>query len=89
MITLTKFPAGFSDAPHIHPEATVMGYVLSGEMELPDGTRVSFPPHVFNCRPKGMLDMGYKVTKETILLAFWGGPRTKIAVDVPQDTLAS
>jgi hypothetical protein len=86
MITLTKFPIGLSDAPHIHPEATVMGYVLSGEMERPDGTIVSFPPHVFNCRPKGMLDMGYKITKETILLAFWDGPRTKIDIQMDNET---
>jgi hypothetical protein len=86
MITLTKLPVGLSDAPHIHPEATVMGYVLSGEAELPDGRIISYPPHAFNCRPKGTLDMGYKIIKETILLAFWDGPRTKIDVDVPQDT---
>jgi hypothetical protein len=86
MVTLCKLPVGLSDAPHIHPEATVMGYVLSGEAELPDGRRISWPPHSFNCRPKGMLDMGYKITKETILLAIWDGPRTKIDVDVPQDT---
>ena len=86
MITLTKFPIGLSDAPHIHPEATVMGYVLSGEIELPDGTIVSFPPHGFNCRPKGMLDMGYKITKETIILAFWDGPRTKIDIQMHNET---
>jgi hypothetical protein len=85
MVTLCKFPVGLSDAPHIHPEATVMGYVLSGEVERPDGTIVKWPPHSFNCRPKGELDMGYKFTKETILLAIWDGPRTKIDVDDPQD----
>ena len=86
MVTLCKFPVGLSDAPHIHHEATVMGYVLSGEAELPDGRTISWPPHTFNCRPKGTLDMGYKFTKETILLAIWDGPRTKIDVDAPQGT---
>jgi hypothetical protein len=45
MITVTKFPVGLSDAPHIHPDANVMGYVLSGEAENPDGTIVKWPPH--------------------------------------------
>jgi DNA-binding PadR family transcriptional regulator len=82
---IMKFPPGLSDAPHIHPDANVMGYVLSGEAERPDGSREQLTGY-FNFRPKGTLDHGYKFSHETIIIGYWDGPRTKIDVDVPQDT---
>ncbi|MHA1939077.1 MAG: hypothetical protein ACXACD_07330 [Candidatus Thorarchaeota archaeon] len=85
MFTVMRFPPGLSDAPHIHPEANVMAYIISGETERPDGSRVQLSGN-FNFRPKGTLDPGYNITHETILIAYWDGPRTKIDVDVPQET---
>lgn len=84
MIVINKIPTGLTDSPHIHPDSNVMAYIFSGEQELPDGTRFSVDG-IFNCRPKGELDPGYKISKETTIIAFWDGPRTRIEIDVTHD----
>lgn len=82
---LGKAPIGLTDTPHIHPEANMLSYCLSGEIELPNGTISKMAGHS-GYQPKGTLDVGYKIVKEALILVYWDGPRTKIEVDVPQDT---
>ena len=79
---LLKIPGdGIHEAAHAHPDADQWTYCLYGEFETPDGTRVP-AEGLFLFVPKGEKHSGTtKVTKETIGLMFWNGPRRRIIME--------
>ncbi len=81
MYLLGKAPIGLTDTPHIHPEANMLSYILSGELELPNGTIRKLAGRS-GFQPKGTLDLGYKIVKEALILVHWDGPRTKKEVQL-------
>jgi len=81
MFLLGKAPIGLSDTPHTHPEANMLSYLLSGELELPNGNIRKLAGRS-GFQPKGTLDVGYKFVKEALLLVYWDGPRTKVEVQL-------
>jgi 2,4'-dihydroxyacetophenone dioxygenase len=75
MMALVKFPVGVADKIHAHPEANQFVYILSGEIERDDGSRVPVEG-MFGHFPKGEKHGATKITKETIILFYWDGPPT-------------
>jgi len=75
-IALLKFPVGVEGEGHVHPEANQYNYGLSGEVERPDGSRVSIEGKL-NIVPKGERHGNANFTKESISLFFWDGPPTR------------
>jgi len=79
LVVLQKFPLGFIESMHYHPDCNQWGLGLTGEVELPDGTRMSMEG-IFCYFPSGKKHMQPKVTKETLAFCYFDGPRTKISV---------
>jgi 2,4'-dihydroxyacetophenone dioxygenase len=75
MMALLKFPVGVADKIHSHPEANQFCYGLSGEIEGPDGEKLSFEG-ILALFPKGEKHGATNVTKESIMLFYWDGPPT-------------
>lgn len=79
---ILRIPKGvyIEQSPHIHPHANQFTFMLSGEMEYPDGTHISFPEDVydFNYCPKnekhGAIPEGTKVLEDIIYIHYWDGP---------------
>ncbi len=74
-------PQGFSEPVHYHPHANKWLYGLYGEFEMQDGTRQSVEGLVVYV-PKGEIHGSPKITKETMSLSFFDGPRTKIPITI-------
>jgi quercetin dioxygenase-like cupin family protein len=79
MLVLHKGGPGLTEPVHYHPYANKWFYCLYGEWELPDGTRQSTEGLVLYV-PKGEAHGTPKITKETMTLSFFDGPRTKVPV---------
>ena len=71
-MALVKFPVGVADEVHRHSEANQLVYGLTGEVEMPDGDRMSLEG-VFTYTPKGENRGATKFTKKSILLFYWDG----------------
>ena len=76
---LLKVPPGIMEPVHYHKNANKWALGLSGESELPDGTRMSIEG-IYAFVPKGTPHVHPRVTKETIILCFFDGPREKTVV---------
>ena len=87
MFVLLKVPKGEGalELPHRHPQANQMGFILSGELELPNGTRRTFGDGRYNFRyspqalqhgPKKGATM--KLTQDVVVLQYFDGPVTKL-----------
>jgi hypothetical protein len=82
---LIKFPqGGVWEFPHVHPEANQVNFGLSGEIELPDGRRMSIGEGKYSFRyfPKGQKhgpEKDWKVVKDAIALQYLDGPPTKVS----------
>ena len=83
IFTIMRIPKGDytkEQVPHNHPHANQFRFNISGEMELPDGTHLSFSEndYGFNYCPKkekhGAAPKGIKVLKDWIFLHYWDGP---------------
>lgn len=81
-IILLKSPADPrpADVLHIHPSANQWSYGLEGEAVTPDGTRWLFKDTV-GFIPKGTPHGGDVITKASLALVFWDGPRTYTVID--------
>jgi hypothetical protein len=79
IMALLKHPPGLYAVPHIHPEANQWYYVIYGEIERPDGSKRSSTGY-FGFLPKGALEVGGILSKETLVIIFWDGPRSQIDV---------
>ena len=79
VLVLQKAQPGITEARHYHPDANQWGLCLSGECELPNGARIP-TEFLFGYIPKGAVHMYPKITKESISLVYYDGPRTKIEV---------
>ena len=64
-----------ADALHVHPDANQWSYGLEGEAVTPDGSRWLFKDNV-GYIPKGTPHGGDVITKTSLCLVFWDGPRT-------------
>ena len=79
---ILKVPKGFSieQPPHSHPNANQFTFRLSGEIEFPDGTHISYPEDTygFSYCPKnekhGGTPKGTKILKDLIYIHYWDGP---------------
>jgi hypothetical protein len=78
-LTIYKVPPGLAEPLHCHPETNMSGYFLTGEGELPDGTRISLEG-IAGYAVKGESHMWPKITKETLVLCFNDGPHSKMKV---------
>jgi hypothetical protein len=76
---LMKYPPGIAEALHYHEHANKWGFHLAGETELPDGTRIA-TEGIYGFVPKGTPHIQLKVTKETLILCYFDGPRDKTIV---------
>jgi hypothetical protein len=81
-IILLKSPADPrpADVLHVHPSANQWSYGLEGEAVTPDGTRWLFKDNV-DFVPKGTPHGGDVITKASLALVFWAGPRTYSIID--------
>lgn len=79
ILVLQRAQPGIAEAKHYHPDANQWGLCLSGECELPDGSRIP-TEFLFGYIPKGEVHMYPKITKESISLVYYDGHRTKIPV---------
>ena len=79
---ILKAPEGVyvEQYPHCHPNSNQFTFRLSGEMELPDGTRISLQEdeYDFSYCPKneehGTVPKGTKVLKDIVYIQYWDGP---------------
>jgi hypothetical protein len=68
------------ESPHGHPHANQLTMVLSGDVEYPDGTRISAAEgnYVFAFHGKnekhGAMSKGTKVLNDLVYLHYWDGP---------------
>jgi hypothetical protein len=69
---LVKFPPGVSDRLHSHPKANQHGLLISGELEMPDGTLR--PANATFTFEKGEPHGRTNFTEETLILFYWDGP---------------
>ena len=69
-----------TDPLHVHPHANQWSYGLEGEAMTPDGTRWLFKDNV-GFLPKGTPHGGDVITKASLCLVFWDGPRTYTIID--------
>jgi hypothetical protein len=87
MMVLLKVPKGsVHELPHKHPHASQWAFGLSGEMQEPDGTRISVAEHghFFGHTPKGEVHGGDPRTKyltDIIGLLYWDGARDVMNVE--------
>ncbi|MCW4041254.1 MAG: hypothetical protein NWE83_10955 [Candidatus Bathyarchaeota archaeon] len=79
IMSLLKVPLGLWGEPHIFPYANQWYYGLEGESENPNGKKTS-AKGIFGFLPKGALEIGSIISKETLLIIFWDGPRTQIKI---------
>jgi hypothetical protein len=79
ILVLLKAQPGIIEPLHYHPQANKWAYFLSGEIELPDGTPMPVSG-LCGFIPKGELHTSPKVRKESIVLCYFDGPRTKVPV---------
>ena len=79
MAVLQWFPVGLIETPHYHPDGNHFIYGISGEVETPAGTIESMAG-TYRYVPKGTVDIGVKIVKEGLCIAYWDGPRTKVTV---------
>jgi hypothetical protein len=77
VLVLQKAQPGIAEAKHYHPDANQWAVVLSGECELPNGLRIP-TESLFGYIPKGVPHIYPKITKESVSLVFYDGPRTKV-----------
>jgi oxalate decarboxylase/phosphoglucose isomerase-like protein (cupin superfamily) len=84
MLVLHKGGPGLCEPVHYHPHANKWFYCLYGEWELADGTRESTEGLVLYV-PKGEIHGTPKITKETMTLSFFDGPRTKVPITAKDD----
>ena len=69
-----------SQTPHTHPYAGQFTFRLSGEMEFPDGTKLTFSEgnYGFGYTPKNEehagAPSGIKVNEDFVYLHYWDGP---------------
>ena len=71
---LVKFPPGIGDKRHTHPKANQPTYGISGEVEMPDGTRIELKGQAATLMRKGEEHGRTPFTKETVILFYWDGP---------------
>jgi hypothetical protein len=81
---LLKIPlGGASELAHVHPEANQWNFMVSGEAERPDGTKMtaSEDNYLFWYIPKGQkhAQQPLRTVKEIIRLQYFDGPSTKIS----------
>lgn len=76
---LLKVPPGIMEPVHYHKHANKWALGLSGESELPDGTRISIEG-IYGFIPRGTPHVHPRVTKETLILCYFDGPREKTIV---------
>jgi hypothetical protein len=79
IMVLMKLPPGLYAFPHIHPQANQWAYGLEGEGEHPNGKKESLKG-IFTFLPKGALELGSIISKETLAIIYWDGPRSQIDV---------
>jgi hypothetical protein len=79
LMVLSKSPVGIPEPIHIHPHANEWCLGLAGELETVDGQRLVMD-NTFSFVPKGVRSGVCRVTKELLILIYWDGPITKIAV---------
>jgi hypothetical protein len=81
---LLKAPVGGRpENPHVHPDANQYGLMISGEIELADGTKMTAGEdnYMFGFNPKGKEHAywkGAKLNKECLFLMYYDGPSTKV-----------
>lgn len=76
VMMLTKTPVGIVTQVHYHPNANQWNIGYYGEIETKEGTRQNLEGTIAFV-PKGELHGTGKVVKETLLLVYFDGPRTK------------
>jgi hypothetical protein len=82
--TLLKAPRGIMqrDQAHVHPSAKEWAIIFAGEMELPDGTKMTASADNlhFGFFRKGETHSGSenKVNKEVMWVRYLDGPPTKV-----------
>jgi hypothetical protein len=79
MAVLQRVPEGLVETPHYHPDGNHFIYAISGAIETPSGN-IENIAGTYRYVPKGTTDIGVKVVKELICIAYWDGPRTKVNV---------
>jgi hypothetical protein len=79
MVVLQRVPIGLVETPHYHPDGNHFIYAISGAIETPSGD-IEDIAGTYRYVPKGTIDIGVKVVKELICIAYWDGPRTKVNV---------
>jgi quercetin dioxygenase-like cupin family protein len=85
---LIKIPVGIDhELRHIHPEASHWSFIVSGEAELANGTKMtaSEDNYLFMYNPKGEEHglKGIKYTKEFVVLQYFDGPPTRVSRAYP------
>jgi hypothetical protein len=83
---LVKFPLGsVHELPHTHPQASHWMFILSGAIERPDGTQVTWSENNYSLshRPQGIQHgpakgSQMKITQDTIVLMYFDGPHTRV-----------
>jgi DNA-binding PadR family transcriptional regulator len=78
-LTLYKVPPGLAEPLHCHPDTNMSGYFLTGEGELPDGTRIPLEG-IAGYAVRGEYHMWPKITKETLVICFNDGPHSKMKI---------
>lgn len=73
-LALLRFPVGVADEIHVHPEANQICVGLSGEIEMPDGSRFHLRPDAVWIFPKGEEHGATEFAKEGLILFYWDGP---------------
>ncbi len=79
---ILRIPEGtlVEEAPHGHPHANQLTWILSGAVEYPDGNRIAategdylFMFHSKNVK-HGAFPKGTKVLQDVVYLHYWDGP---------------
>jgi hypothetical protein len=70
---LLRFPPGVADKMHTHPEAKQLCFLLSGELEEPNGSLLKASGDVASVFEKGEPHGRTNFTKETLILFYWDG----------------
>ena len=83
-LILTNAPAGAHDFRHVHLQANQWSFGLSGEAIRQDGTIWQFK-NSLGYYPKGMPHGGDTITKESLCLTFYDGPKIPTPIDDDYD----
>jgi hypothetical protein len=79
-LILINAPKGAFGGTHVHLQANQWTFGMKGESVRPDGTIVQFT-NTIGYYPKGMPHGYGTITKETLCLTYYDGPRTFTVID--------